>query len=141
MSSSSFNILILKLDEFIRKYYTNQLIRGVIYSTGALIVFFLLTSIIEFVGHLGITGRTFLFYAYIGCALFLLIRFILIPIFHLIRIGKVISYEQAAEIIGKHFSDVRDKLINTLQLQRTLEIDPSASELVSASIDQRIQEL
>jgi hypothetical protein len=141
MSSASFNILIHKLDEFIRKYYTNQLIRGVIYSTGALIVFFLLTSFIEFIGHLGTTGRTFLFYTYIASAIFLLIRFILIPIFHLIRIGKVISYEQAADIIGKHFSDVRDKLINTLQLQRTLEIDPSASELVSASIDQRIQEL
>ncbi len=141
MNSTSYTLLLHKLDEFIRKYYTNQLIRGIIYSVGALVVFFLLTSTIEFFGNLGTSGRAVLFYGYIGVALFLLIRFIAIPVFHLARIGKVLSYDQAAEIIGRHFSDVRDKLINTLQLQRVLESDSEASSLISASIDQRIQEL
>ncbi|MFM2285705.1 MAG: hypothetical protein RLZZ543_1202 [Bacteroidota bacterium] len=141
MNSTSYTLLIHKLDEFIRKYYTNLLIRGIIYSVGALVIFFLLTSLIEYWGHLGTNGRAFLFYTYIGVSCFLVIRFILLPVFHLARIGRIISYDQAAEIIGHHFSDVRDKLINTLQLQRVLENDQTASALVAASIDQRIQEL
>ncbi len=141
MNSTAYSLLIHKLDEFIKKYYFNLLIRGIIYSFGALLLFFLLTTIIEYVGHLGTIGRAFLFYGYLSVALFLLIRFIFIPLFHLIKIGKIISYEQAAEIIGHHFSDINDKLINTLQLHRILEIDEHSSSLVSASIDQRIHEL
>jgi hypothetical protein len=35
------NILIEKLDEFVRKYYKNQLLKGIIYSGGILISAFL----------------------------------------------------------------------------------------------------
>lgn len=141
MKSQSYSLLIHKLDEFIKKYYTNLLIRGLLYSVGALVLFFLLTSTIEYLGHLGTVGRGILFYGYLGSTSFIIIRFVAIPLFHLARISKGISYEEAAEIIGRHFSDVRDKLINTLQLQQVLQNNHSTSELVAASIDQRIQEL
>jgi len=138
----AYSELILKLDEFIRKYYTNQLIRGLIYSVAALSVFFLLTAFAEYFGRLGSIGRGFLFYGYIALAIFIIIRLILIPVLHLARIGKVISYSQAAEIIGKHFSEVKDKLINTLQLQQAASSGSNqGSDLINASIGQRIQEL
>lgn len=140
VNSTAYSDLIHKLDEFIRKYYTNQLIRGVIYSAGALVAFFLITTLIEFVGRLGTIGRAILFYSYLTLTLAIIINYLLIPIFHLARIGKVISYEQAAEIIGKHFHDVRDKLINTLQLQQ-ISNQGIQSDLVTASINQRISEM
>lgn len=142
VKESGYSELILKLDEFIRKYYTNQLIRGLIYSIGALVVFFLLTTGIEYFGRLGSVGRAVLYYGYLLIAISILIRFILIPVFHLAKIGKVISYEQAAEIIGVHFGEVRDKLINTLQLQKLASAEgENQSDLVTASINQRIVEL
>ncbi|MEZ5172927.1 MAG: DUF4175 family protein [Bacteroidia bacterium] len=134
--------LILKLDEFIRKYYTNRLLRGLIYSGAALSGFFLLTALAEYFGRLGTTGRAILFYGYIFIASVIVVRFILIPLLHLVRIGKLISYSQAAEIIGKHFGEVRDKLINTLQLHDAFESDTKQSkDLIQASINQRIREL
>jgi len=141
MQVNSYTQLIGKLDDFIRRYYTNQLIRGAIYSVGALVLFFIASTAIEYVGHLGTTGRTLLFYTYICAAAFILFRFILIPLLKLYKLGSVISHEKAADIIGKHFSDVRDKLVNTLQLHTQLDNSPENVSLITASIDQRIAEL
>jgi hypothetical protein len=140
MKKSGYSYLIARLDEFIRKYYTNQLIKGIIYSVGALVLFFLIVALIEYFGRLGTEGRAILFYTYLFTTCGILVRFILIPLFHLNRLGRIISYDQAADIIGNHFSDVRDKLINTLQLQRLLQGSDDHS-LIEASINQRISEL
>ncbi|MBO5843952.1 MAG: hypothetical protein J6Q96_03695, partial [Bacteroidales bacterium] len=57
----------------------------------------------------------------------------------LLNIGKTISHEDAAKIIGKHFPEVADKLLNLLQLkQQSLNSD---SQILLASIDQRTKEL
>jgi len=54
--------------------------------------------------------------------------------------GKVISHKQAAEIIGKHFPNVQDKLLNTLQLNEQASSQGDNS-LLMASIGQRMNEL
>ena len=40
----NYNILIKKLDEFIRKYYKNLVLKGFIYSLAVLMVFYLLVT-------------------------------------------------------------------------------------------------
>jgi hypothetical protein len=141
MADSAYQQLIQKLDAFIRKYYKNQVIRGVIYTVGALAIFFLLTNFVEYFGHLGKLGRAILFYGYLFVAFGILANFIVFPLVKLYRLGKVLSYEAASEIIGRHFSEVRDKLINTLQLNQQLVSNPSQQVLIAASIDQKIKEI
>lgn len=141
MNSASYSLLIDKLDAFIRKYYKNQLIRGAIYSLGALTAFFLFTATLEYFGQFGITGRAILFYSYLALAAAILVKFIFIPLFGLLKLGKTLSYEAAAEIVGRHFGEIKDKVINTLQLQRQLNSQALSSDLIAASIDQRIREL
>ena len=41
MNSSNYNLLIGKLDAFIRRYYSNMLLRGLIYSIALVLIFFL----------------------------------------------------------------------------------------------------
>lgn len=136
------NQLIQKLDAFIRKYYKNRLIKGGIYSATLLAGFFILFILIEYVSQFDILGRSVLFYSYLFLAIAVFIYYILIPLFNLYKIGNSISYEQAANIVGNHFSDVKDKLINTLQLSENKDtISPSQLSLINASIDQRIQQL
>lgn len=139
--NSAVNELIGKLEEFIRKYYQNKLLRGILYSTGLLALFFLLISVVEYIGENGMALRAILFYFYLTLAAFVLIVYILKPIFGLLRIGKSLTHEHAAELIGLHFNEVKDKLINTLQLQRQLEDTPESKELILAGIDQKITEL
>ena len=54
--------LIEKLDAFIRKYYKNQLIKGVLYTIGLLLVLFILMSVFEYFGYFGTTVRMLLFW-------------------------------------------------------------------------------
>jgi len=114
--------LISKLDAFIRKYYKNQLIRGGIYVFTLGLAFYLLVTLLESAGHFNTVMRTVLFYSFVTGILLILWRFVAIPLFHLYRIGKIISHEQAAEIVGAHFNEVKDKLLNVLQLKQQADI-------------------
>lgn len=134
------NILINKLDEFIRKYYKNQLIKGVIYSSGIVLGAFLSVVLLEYFGEFSTTARTVLFFAFLLATLSVLGNYIVVPLLKLNRIGKIISYDQAAAIIGSHFSNVQDKLLNVLQLQSNKAINGS-DDLLVASINQKITEL
>lgn len=133
------NQLLQKLDEFIRKYYLNQLIRGALLSIGLLVAFFLAFAALEYYGRFGITGRTIFFYSLLVVSVLALAQWIVSPLIRLWNIRPGISYDEAASIVGKHFVNIEDRLLNTLQLQRTAA--NSQSELLLASIDQRITEL
>ena len=149
----NYQILIEKLDAFIRKYYKNQLIRGGLYAFTMSLAFYLLVTSLEYFGHFNTGFRTAIFYVFVLGNVFILSNFVLIPLIHLYRIGKIISHEQAATIIGEHFTEVKDKLLNVLQLQEQsnepgtrnrepgTEFRDSGIELLTASINQKSAEL
>ncbi len=141
--TDNYQILIKKLDTFIRKYYKNQLLKGGLYFISIFILFFLVFNLAEYYGHFNTSVRTTLFYGYLLLNLLILGKFIIVPLLKLFQIGKVISHEQAAWIIGNHFSSVSDRLINTLQLKQLSEKeeDKTHIDLINAGIDQRITEL
>ncbi|MEO8069746.1 MAG: DUF4175 family protein [Flavobacteriales bacterium] len=141
MRNSDYELLIEKLDAFTRKYYKDRLIRGVLYSVGLVAVFFLVAALFEHVGHFGSNARTVLFWSYIVTALAVVARFIVWPLVKLLHMGAVISHSEAADIVGRHFSEVKDKLLNTLQLREQADHDPHRRELIEASIAQRSREL
>lgn len=138
---SDYNILLEKLDEFIRKYYKNQLIRGLLYSTGIVLAFYLAVALLEYYGQFDTTVRTILFYLFILSNGFVLGKLMVIPLLKLNKMGPQISNEQAAQIIGRHFSTIQDKLLNVLQLQQISQLPTPNSQLVEASINQKIKEL
>ena len=43
---------------------------------------------------------------------------VLRPLFKLAKLGERLSDDQVAKIIGKHFQDVSDKLLNVIQLKK-----------------------
>ena len=139
MAENNFNSLLQKLDEFTRKFYVNQIIRGVILFLSLSFILFLSIVILEYFGEFSSAIRTCLFF---GFAILLLAVFsflIAIPLLKIISIGKRISHEKASSIIGSHFSNVSDKLSNVLQLQQLSE--GNSSELLLASINQKIEQL
>lgn len=138
---SNYDLLIQKLDEFIRKYYKNQILKGVLYSIALIIGFYLVITVVEYFGRFNSSVRTFFFWAFILSSAFLLGRFVLIPLFKLLRLGEQISHNQAARIVGKHFSAVKDKLLNTLQLHEMAREPGAKKDLIEASINQKIGEL
>ena len=127
------NIIFDKLERFIKKFYTNELIKGIILFIGLGLLYLIVTLLIEYFLWLPTSGRTILFWLFVAVELFLLIRFIAFPLFKLFKLQQGINYQQASAIIGNHFTEVQDKLLNFLQL-----IDQNqTSELLAASIEQK----
>lgn len=122
-----------KLEDFIRKFYTNELLRGTIFFVGIGLLYFIFTLFVEYFLWLKPAARTVLFVLFVAVELFLLLRFILFPLFKLFKLQKGIDYNQASNIIGNHFNEVGDKLTNFLQLSQ----DRNQSELLLASIEQK----
>ncbi|MDP5027467.1 MAG: hypothetical protein NWQ14_04515 [Flavobacterium sp.] len=127
------SIIFDKLEGFIKKFYTNELIKGVILFIGLGLLYFIFTLLIEYFLWLSTSGRTILFWLFVGVEMFLLIRFIAFPLFKLFKLQQGINYDQASAIIGNHFSEVQDKLLNFLQLANQSQ----TSELLAASIEQK----
>ena len=131
------DILEKKLKQFTNKYYKSELIKGTIlfFSFGCLYLFF--TVFIEYFLWLKPTPRTFLFWFFILIEAFLLIRYVFIPISKLLGIRNGITNKQASKIIGNHFPEVKDKLLNVIQLKENI----NQSDLLLASIQQKTSEL
>ena len=136
VKSSNYDQLISKLDEFIRKYYINRLIKGILYTTGTVLGLFLLFNVLEYQFYFSTMVRKFFFFSFIGASLAALGFWLIDPLVRYFRLGRTISHEDAARIIGDHFGDVKDKLLNILQLKKQESLE-SHSALIEASIEQK----
>ena len=130
------NKLIEKIEGFTRKYYLNRLIQGVLVGTVLWIVFYLLINGLEYFSWFPPKGRFVLFLFLLAGSAFVLVYYFLIPLINLIRFRKKISVEQASVMIGKFFPEIKDKLLNTIQLSNQAASD-SDNALLAATIEQR----
>ena len=140
-NTRSLGELIKKIDAFIRMYYKNRIIRGIIYSVGLLVAFFLLLNFLEYFSYFGKTTRAILFFGYLIFALILLYAYIVEPLLRLLKIRKTITHEQAANIISRHFPEISDRLINTLQLGSMTNYDEGNLEVLEAAIRQKTEKI
>lgn len=133
------HILLKKLDEFIRKFYKNKLVKGIIYTFTIVFLFFISSTVLAYFGNFNSASRTIIFFSFLSVAIVTIISYIVIPLFKLYKLGKFIDHETAAKIIGNHFDSVKDKLLNTLQLIK--ETNRQENDLINHSINQKIMEL
>ncbi len=134
---SNFNTIQEKLYNFIKKYYTNEIIKGSILFLSFGLLYFIFILFIEYFLWLKPLARTVLFWLFVLVELGLLTKFIVFPILKLIGLQKGISNIDASRLIGKHFTEVDDKLLNLLQL----DSNESQTDLLLASIEQKSKTL
>ncbi len=135
--ASHFKEIQAKLEQFIRRFYTNELLKGIILFFAIGLLYLLFTLFVEYVLWLNPTARTVLFWLFVAVEIGLFAKFIAIPLAKLFKLQKGINYEDASKIIGNHFPEVNDKLLNVLQLKQ----HAAESELLLASIEQKSAEL
>ena len=140
-STENYALLIDKINVFIRKYYFNRFLRGLIFLGAGLFSAYVVITVSEYFGNFNTVFRSLLFYFFIFLNIGLIAWLIVPPVLAWFRLGKSLTHGQAAEIIGKHFNEVSDKLLNTLQLKKLSDEDPQHRALIEASIDQKIEAL
>ncbi|HYQ58120.1 MAG TPA: DUF4175 family protein, partial [Draconibacterium sp.] len=138
--TENFNILVNKLNAFRFKYGLYKLIRGAALVFVLLITLYTVFSVVEYYIYLSSLTRKVIFYGYLIFAGLLGIQFILIPLFRLAHILKPIDLKSSTHLIQKHFGEIKDKLLNIIELS-DLHENQYSNDLVMASIDQKIDAL
>ena len=134
---SAFDRLIEQVDTFIRKFYKNQIVKGLLLFIGILLFSYLLIITLEYFGRFNSYVRAALFFGFIGVNIYILSKFIVIPTMKLKSFGNRIDRYQASGIIGKYFPNISDRLLNTLQLSDQMDENSADFELLNASVQQR----
>ncbi len=137
MSKSSYDLLIQRLDKFIRKYYINKLIRGLLYSVAVILGLFLIFNLLEHHFYFEKEVRKTMFFSFLGVSILAIGGWVLLPLSKYFKLGNTISHQKAAVIIGDHFGNVKDKLLNILQLKNQTSTSQVNAALIEASIEQK----
>jgi hypothetical protein len=136
-----FNELILQIEGFIKKYYKNEMVKGLILFASVFLLSYGIVTGLEYVGRFSGGMRLVLLLSFAGINFFLLAKFIVIPILKLNKVGKHLSLKEASVMLGSIFPEVGDKITNTLQLNDQKGNEALNLELVHASIEQRAKSL
>ncbi|WP_339784283.1 DUF4175 family protein [uncultured Imperialibacter sp.] len=127
-----------QLHDYKKKYYTDKLVKGVLYFLLVGLCLFLTFTVLEFNFRFGTWIRGFLLFSFVILTSGILLIRIIKPLWEIYSGGKNLDDAEAARQIGQFFPEVKDKLLNVLQLQKISNQDES---LLIASIDQKSHEL
>lgn len=139
--NNNYDILIAKVNEFTQKFYLNKLLRGCIYAIALLLIFYLFLFLFVYYTNPGVSTKTVLFFSFLAISVAVVSILIIKPALSYFKLSKNLSIEEAATLIGDHFFNVKDKLLNTLQLKALANQHPNNNQLILAGIDQKIMEL
>lgn len=114
--SKYYNELIKKLEAYVKKEYLQLILSGIqtfILITLAAFVFY---SFLELIANFNSTVRTVLFATLVLITGGLFYHFLLTPLLKFFGINRKESYFDAALKVGRNFPDVKDDLVNSMQL-------------------------
>ena len=135
--NSSLDVILQQLQEFKKKFYLNLLLKGLIFSGGLILTFFLLYNLLEYFFYFPYYVRAFLFFSFIGLCLYAFMHWIFTPLAAFINLKKRLTDEQAAQQVGSYYPQIKDKLLNTIQL-KSLAFN---NDLIAASLNQKSEQL
>ena len=136
------NSILIQIDKFIKKYYQNQLLKGVLFLVMIFLFSLCIISALEYFGRFNQFIRFFLFTVFIGFNGIIVFIYCAIPLLKLIKFRKGITTIDASKIIGDFFPEISDKLTNVLQLNRELNSEENSNlTLLNASIEQKVSQI
>ncbi len=127
-----------QLSKYKRKYYLNLIVKGTIITGAVLLTALLFFDFLEYFLHGSTTLRRILFILYLALSAFVLYKWLFRHLPGLFFKNYGISDEEAARNIGDQLPNVKDKLLNIIQLQK--EVGKN-NPLVTAGIQFKSLEL
>ena len=118
----------------------NKIIRGSLYTIGIALSAYLIFSVLEYYFYFPPAIRKALLIIWLAATFVMLVVWILLPLLSYLKLGRTIDYFTASKIIGTHFSEVEDKLLNILQLNEQAD-NSQQRDLIEASILQKTEAL
>jgi len=127
------NFIERELSQFKRKYWLAKLLQGALVFAGTGLVLLALVTLVEYFSWLTVEQRTIVFILTVLVEFLLFAIYLLWPIVQIVSKGNALSDYNAAGLIGKNITGVKDKLTNYLELRE----QRSVSELIDAGLIQK----
>ena len=136
------NSILIQIDNFIKKYYQNQLLKGALFLVMIFLFSLCIVSALEYYGRFNQLIRFILFSIFIGTNMVVVVIYCIVPLLKLIKFRKGINTIDASKIIGDFFPEISDKLTNVIQLNRELNSEENSNlDLLKAGIDQKVSQV
>jgi hypothetical protein len=135
---SGYQELLGRLKDYKRKYYQNLLIKGALLAGAIGSGAYLFVNSIEYSLQLGTPLRAVLFFGFLCLLGFTVYRWVAQPLYRLLSLDQSLTDQEAAVQIGRYFPEVKDKLLNTLQLH---QLSAQDNALIGASINQKTEHI
>jgi hypothetical protein len=120
------------INAFRKRYYTNLLLKGVLLTLSVVLAYFVLAALFEYAFWLNPWIKSLIVLVFIATVGYCVFRFLKEPIQYWI-VHKGIGDEESARLIGDHFPQIQDRLVNLIQLIRVKQ----NSTLATASVEQK----
>ncbi len=134
--------LYIQLQKFINAYYNNKIYKGLVVWVSIAVILFLGLVFSEYFSYFSSPIRAAFFYGFIAITLFNFCVLVAEPLLRKLHVLPQMSYEKAAKIIGAHFPEIDDKLLNAIQLNEQIaNCPPEKTELLLACVEQRTMEM
>ena len=131
-----------KIRDFVQKYYLNKLYKGALLFVMVTVGVFIAFALLEYFSYLNSTTRAVLFYSYLALFFATVAVYVVHPLLKMAGLGKTLNSTTVSKIIGKHFPEIDDKLLNVIQLESQIEAGKYRSlDLLNAAIDTKIETL
>jgi hypothetical protein len=137
--------LLKKLEGFIRKEYLHLLLFGIQAFISVVLINFTFYSFLELISNFSSTLRTILFILFILVAIGFLGFFLVVPFIRYIGSIRKETYFDAAQKVGTKFPEIRDELLNSMQLVSEIEkgnlYSPNLIDAAFSKVYERVKNL
>ena len=132
MKSNFYKEIISKLERLIKKEHLAHFLFGLLLTFIIIIVSFSLLSLFELIFHSKSIIRTILFFGFVVISIGSIVYLVILPLLRYFDVFKKWDYFFSADKVGRHFPEIKDDLLNAMQL---LSSDNSQSLYSTALID------
>ncbi len=116
MNNIYYNEIITKLEKLMKKEYFAFFLSGILISLIIILTTLTIFSFYELASYSNVTIRTILFFILILISIISLVYFVLLPLLKYLNVFKDRDYFLSANKVGKKFPEIKDDLLNALQL-------------------------
>lgn len=139
MSEQRLKNFFRRLDEVTKQLTFVNLIEGLLKAILWFIILFFFVSLVEFLFSLEKSFRMILFISVLISLITLTVLFIVYPLIRFLKRDRNDIYLSLGKLIGIHFSQIKDKLVNVLQLIFTIDkLNYYSKDLTYAAIEQNL---
>ena len=132
MNTSFYKEIISKLEALIKKEYFVLFLKGLLITLILILGLFVFFSLIETLSYFKSSVRTILFFVLLLVSIGSLGYLVLLPLLKYFNVFKNRNYYYSAEKVGRYFPEVKDDLLNALQL---VSIDKTNSLYSTSLLD------